>query len=401
MTRDVPPDFEARRRELVAARALREAELPVRLLRQTSHFTTPASDLELVKKSLLGFAGAARVLEKLGLGAADVARALEVDEALVARLLATTGGPPLVVVDSEDATALDPGVLEKARATAIAAFTQLEWGRTLAFYRPSGIELADCVPDLVSVISGTAARSAGRRFPLDGVVWPKVTHEDELAFLDDLLSHLEARCGLERRALKVSFLVESGRAVARIEKLVDAILPRLAGVIWGVADYSADVGLPVVENAHPACDLARSALVNIAGAVGVPAIDAMTFEYPVRDPGLDADSNRRKILGAMRRCFDDAKHGAYLGMEGKWVGHPLQLLANELAWKSGEDAASVERDVAAARAYIDAVEKGKGAAMIGGQMADRATDRHVRRRLRRALAQGLVSEEVARAIQIA
>jgi citrate lyase beta subunit len=126
----------------------------------------------------------------------------------------------------------------------------------------------------------------------------------------------------------------------------------------------------------------------------------MTFEYPVRDPSLDAAANEKKLLGALRRCYDDARHGLALGMEGKWVGHPLQLLANELAYRDLVSAATVEADVRDARAYLAAVSKGKGAAMIGDRMADRATDRHVRRRLRRARAHGLLAEDVARELGV-
>ena len=190
-------------------------------------------------------------------------------------------------------------MLEKARATAVSAFTELAWGETLAFYRPSGLELDHCIEDLVRVVTETADRARGRRLPLDGIVWPKVVDEAEIVFVDDLLSELEARCHLERRAIKLAFLVEAGRAVARVDALVETALPRLAGVIWGVADYSADVGLPVVENAHPACDRARSAIVNAAGAAGVPAIDAMTFEYPVRDP---SSTPRPTRSGSSRQC---------------------------------------------------------------------------------------------------
>ncbi len=392
--------LEAERRRILDARARRESEVPVRFLRQTSHFTTPASNEGNILKAAQGLSFAGKILGKSGLTAGAVAATLGVPEATVASLLASGRTPPLLIIDGEDATALDPEVLRAARATATAAFTQIAAPGTLLFYRPSGIELEHCLDDLFSVLGDTARATKGRPFPIDGISWPKTEDADELRFLDEVLGGLEGRHDLARGSIRVHFLVESGRAVSRIEALVDAIRPRLAGIVFGIADYSADVGLPEVRNDHPVCDAARAAIVNAAGAANVPAIDAMTFEYPVRDPSLDAAANEKKLLGALRRCYDDARHGLALGMEGKWVGHPLQLLANELAYRDLVSAATVEADVRDARAYLAAVSKGKGAAMIGDRMADRATDRHVRRRLRRARAHGLLAEDVARELGV-
>jgi len=390
--------LEAERRRILAARARHESEVPVRFLRQTSHFTTPASNEANILKAAQGLGFAEKILAKSGLAVGAVARALGVPEATVASLLASGRTPPLVVIDGEDATALDPAVMSVGRANAVGAFSQLATPGSLLFYRPSGIELEHCLEDLFFVIEKTAEVTRGRRFPIDGISWPKTEDADELRFLDEVLRELEARHEIPK--VRVHFLVESGRAVSRIEALVDAILPRLAGIVFGIADYSADVGLPEVRNDHPVCDAARMAIVNAAGAANVPAIDAMTFEYPVKDASLDAAANEKKILGALRRCYDDARHGLALGMEGKWVGHPLQLLANELAYRDLVSAATVEADVRDARAYLAAVAKGRGAAMIGGRMADRATDRHVRRRLRRARAHGLLAEDVARELGV-
>ena len=58
-------------------------------------------------------------------------------------------------------------------------------------------------------------------------------------------------------------------------------MPRLAGIIFGIADYSAALALPEIRYGHPGCDWARAHVVNLAEAVGVPSIDAMTVNYPV------------------------------------------------------------------------------------------------------------------------
>jgi citrate lyase subunit beta/citryl-CoA lyase len=413
--------FETRRRALVAAERTREAALPERFWTQTSHFTTPATDLETIRKAARGLSGGARLLERLAIAPKDLAAELALDEGFVRSVLATPGGPPLLMIDGEDALATGAEAVVAGRRNAIEAFATIEWGSTLAFYRPRGLELDGSVEDLVTVISGTAARARGkdlsprgasgagpsgpsvpwrpfasRKFPIDGIVWPKARGASELVFLDDLLGELERTCELERGTVRVAFLVEAGRAVAGLGALVEAILPRLSAVIFGIADYSADLGLPEIRNDHPSSDRARSAIVELSGPAGVAPIDSMTLDYPVRDPKLGPEENRRKVLASLKVCYEEARHGIALGMEGKWVGHPLQLVANELAYRSSIDPAAVAADVASARAYDEAVRSGRGAAVIAGLMADRATDRHVRRRLRRAFARGALPLEVAR-----
>ena len=73
-------------------------------------------------------------------------------------------------------------------------------------------------------------------------------------------------------------------------------------------------------------------IVNVAGAVNVPAIDNMTLNYPTplhRGDGLSLaqqQANKLKVLNALKEAYQDACHGIRLGMSGKWVGHPGQLL---------------------------------------------------------------------------
>lgn len=391
--------FEARRRALLNDARARSADLPLRLLRQSSHFTTPASDPERVRKAATGLAPARRLLERQGLSVEEVAGAIEVEPAVVQALVEAGAPPPLVLVDAEDAVAEDPAVA--ARARTIAADALAGRGEALAFYRPAGLELDGCVRDLVEVIGGVAARRAGDAWPLDGVIWPKARHEDEVRFLDELLAELEGAAGIASGTIRVGLLIESGAAVLRLPWLVDAARPRLCSLIIGTADYSSDLGLPRLAHDHPTCDHARRAIVDAAAAAGVPAIDGMTLEYPVADPALDAAANRARILGALAACARDARHGLGLGMQGKWVGHPLQLLVNEAVRRAAIDPAQVKADVASALAYAAAVAAGEGTVMLEGRMVDRAFDRHVRERLRRALATGALDAATAAALRLA
>jgi citrate lyase beta subunit len=146
--------------------------------------------------------------------------------------------------------------------------------------------------------------------------------------------------------------------------------------------------LPAIGSDHPLADWARAEIIAVAGAVGVPAVDGMTLDYPVMDPTLDPAANRTRWLDRMRLVYDDAVRARGLGMLGKWVGHPAQLFAVLLAFDAGLTDATLEAEASKLGAYDAAVAANQGATMIAGVMSDRATDRHARVLLRQATALG-------------
>jgi citrate lyase beta subunit len=158
------------------------------------------------------------------------------------------------------------------------------------------------------------------------------------------------------------------------------------------------VGLPAIAPRHPVAELARATIVNVAGAVGVPAIDGMTLDYPVADPDLDAAANRRRFLERVALVHREALDARALGMLGKWVGHPAQLFAVLLAFEEALTPAVLASAAASLEAYRAAVDSARGATIIAGAMADRATDRHARVVLRQAVALGRF--DPARALEL-
>lgn len=388
-----------RRAELDKA-VLLKANLPVRFLQQQAHFTTPASSYDMVKKAVEnGSASAPKILAKLGIGTAELADTLAVaDGDVQAALSQGDGHAPFVMVDGEDAQALRDDVVERGRENAVRIFREGNFGRTLRFYRPSGLGLRYCVEDLVIVLTQAAEGRAPADYPIDGIVWPKVEHPSQIAWVCDTLSELEHALGLPENRIKLEFLVESGWALAQLPQIAQACIDRLAGIIFGIADFSADILLPEITNDHPVCDWARMEIVNLAGSIGVPAIDAMTVRYPVPDPTLSAADNKARVLSRLKECFDDARHGERLGMDGKWVGHPLQLFVVLLAYRTALAPEEIAAEVAKIEAYGAAVDQQIGATIIGGVMSDRATDRHARIKLRKAVAIGHLAPDRALAL---
>lgn len=401
----ITTDARRHRVGLLASHAGGRRELPLRYWRQQVHFTTPASGTPA--KALTALRAVPRLLERLDLSVEAVAEHLGVDVAPLASVLDGDGRPPAVLLDAEDAVADTVEAAQRARTGAAACFADADWGHTLRLFRPAGLALDGCIDDLTHVLTAVATRPAAP-FPIDAIIWPKVESADEIAWLSGLLGQLEHHLGLTEHSIRLQFLVESARAVQCLPELAMAAGARLTGIVWGIADYSADIGLPQIRNDHPACDWARCALVNTAGACGVPAIDSMTLNYPTplhRGDSLSTTQraqNRAKVLAALAQVYQDARHGIDLGMSGKWVGHPLQAWLVLAAYRTALAPAQLDRDLADVEAYRRAVVGGSGAAIIGqgmnAYMADRASDRHVRARLRRAAAWGLLDPTQAQAL---
>ena len=374
--------------------APRRATLPLRYWRQQAHLTTPAADAAMARKAVEGGTGAVpRMLDRLGLSPADLAERLELPLPLVESRLAEPQRAPLVMLDGEDAIAPTDEAAARGLEVAADTFTTADWGdggaASLRFFRPPGLNLETTVRDLHTLLWRLRDRAPdGDALPLDGIVFPKIEHPEEVDLLHALLDRAETDLGLVPGGIRVAYLVESGWSATQLAAIAQRAAPRLAALIFGLADFSADLGLPAIGNRHLLADWARAEIVAVAGAVGVPAIDGMTLDYPVADPSLDAAANRTRWLDRMRLVYDDAVYARETGMLGKWVGHPAQLFAVLLAYDAGLTDEAIEHEAAKLDAYTQALAADQGATMIAGVMSDRATDRHARVVLRQATALG-------------
>jgi citrate lyase subunit beta/citryl-CoA lyase len=383
---------EARLRTVRDELAPRDVRLPLRFWRQQAHFTTPA-EAGMARKAVEGGSSPmSRILERFEVGPAMLADRLGADLARVERLLAEPRRAPLVMLDAEDALALTDAAVEQARTDAADVLLDADWSgggpRTLRFYRPPGLALGSTPRELYGLLWRLSERSTDGTIPLDGIVFPKVEHPEEVDLLHGMLTEAERALGLPIGGIRVAYLVESGWAAAQLAAIAQRAADRLCALVFGLADYSADIGLRSITNDHPLADWARATIVDVAGAAGVPAIDGMTLDYPVADPALDPASNRTRFLERMQLVYRDAVRAREMGMQGKWVGHPAQLFAVLLAYDTGSTDEELEAEAAKLAVYDAAVRGGQGATMISGVMSDRATDRHARMVLRRATALG-------------
>ncbi|MEZ4302448.1 MAG: aldolase/citrate lyase family protein [Polyangiaceae bacterium] len=301
---------------------------------------------------------------------------------------AVKSGADLVMLDLEDSIPRgDDKALADGRANVIRALTTLDWGRSLRFFRPRGLALDPGFTDVGAVVAGAGAR-------LEGVIWPKAEGASEILLLDEALGEAERAAGVREGTIKIGVLIESARAEEEAFWIAGASR-RVRSLIFGAFDHFSSLGMIGARYRfdHPMVDAARMRIAKAAASVGVPALGEMTVNYPTKNKSAEEQA---AALAELRR---DAEHARELGMRGKWVGIPAQLAITHEVF--GLDAAEIQRAIEEVRAFQEAERAGRGAAIIGGKMADRATDRQHRVLLSAARALGQIDEATAAALEIA
>lgn len=397
-------DSDARLLELRTTLADRSADLPLRYWRQQAHLTVPAT-LDIATKALAGgTTPMARILDRFGVEPVALADRLQIATDAVLRLLEEPRSAPVVMIDAEDALVPGEAAATQARADAVEVLSLPRPGigqASLRYYRPPGLALGTTAREVYSLLWGLVERNGPATLPLDAIVFPKLEHPEEIDFVHAMLGDAERQLGIEVGSIRTAVLVESAACLDQLDRIAVRASDRLCGLIFGLADYSADLGLPTISNDHLLADWARARMINVAAAVGVPALDGMTLAYPVSDAALTADADRERFLERMALVYADAVRAHALGMQGKWVGHPAQLFAVLLAFESAFTTETIEREAAKLQAYSTSVgEAGAGVAMIDGIMSDRATDRHARVLLRQAVAMGRLDPDRAKQLGV-
>jgi citrate lyase subunit beta/citryl-CoA lyase len=300
---------------------------------------------------------------------------------------AVKSGADLVMLDLEDSIPRgDDAAIAAGRANVVRALTTLDWGRSLRFFRPRGLELDPGFEDVRAVVTAAGGR-------LEGLVWPKAEGAAEIALLDEALGEAERAAGVEEGSIKLGVLIESARAEEEAF-LIAGASRRIRSLIFGAFDHFSSLGMTGARYRfdHPLVDAARMRIAKAAASIGVPAISEMTLNYPTKNKSPQEQDS------ALEECRRDAEHAKLLGLRGKWVGIPAQIAIAHAVF--GLPVTEVARALADARAFRAAEREGRGATMIGGKMADRATDRHNRVILAAARALGMLDASAAEELGI-
>jgi malyl-CoA/(S)-citramalyl-CoA lyase len=179
---------------------------------------------------------------------------------------AAAGPADTVFIDLEDAVV--PSLKPKARADAIAALNQLDWGRRGVAVRVNGLSTSWGCRDILEVVEACPR--------LDYILLPKCESPGDVHAVEVMIRSAEAAVPRERKA-RIMGLIETARGVAGVEAIAQAG-GRLNALVFGGGDYQLDLG-------------------SFQGAVGAPSAD-----YVV----LTDDDGR----GARERHWNDLWHFA-------------------------------------------------------------------------------------------
>ncbi len=269
----------------------------------------------------------------------------------------------VVIIDLEDAVA--PDAKAAARSNVVDALNGLDWGRSARGYRINGVDTQWCHDDVIDVVTRAGPR-------LDVLVVPKVMSPRDVWFVEDLLTQLELKLGLEPQRIGLEVLIEEAQALADVDAIA-ASSSRLEALVLGVGDLAASLGMrlghigAVPDGVGDVWAMARHQMIVAARAAGVEAIDGPFGDFRDLD-GFEAS----------------AASFALVGGAGKWCIHPAQLdPANRIF---APDADEVAEACAAIAAVDEATRAGDGVASFDGKMIDAATARGFRRLLDRAAA---------------
>ena len=254
------------------------------------------------------------------------------------RLLAK--GPLLaadaIIIDLEDSVA--PDSKDTARAQAVSALTELNYGYRLRALRINALDTVWHDDDVSSVVNAQP----------DAVVLPKVESANDIRRLSAALDRTSAATDVGIWAM-----MESPMAVINAVEIAASVkdCPRLQMLLTGNNDLASASGMPVTAD--------RTALMPwLMSFVAAAKAYSLTILDGVYNHFTDMDGFRA-----------ECHQGVLMGMDGKTLIHPDQLsVANEIFAPSAEA-------VAQAKAVVDAFALPEnaqaGVLQINGEMVER------------------------------
>ncbi|WP_440769196.1 L-malyl-CoA/beta-methylmalyl-CoA lyase [Natronorubrum sp. DTA28] len=267
--------------------------------------------------------------------------------------------PDWLVPDMEDGTApnmKDEGLentidLVPEHEFAGEIWPRVEWSYEDASFRDRGREQID---QLVGEIGDE----------IEGVVVPKVGRVEDVERAADVVAEAEAEHGYEEGSIKLSIIIETGRARSDLREISKfGADSRLAALVFGPVDYAAELGARDLGDGRPRWDGLLEALSNEASAGDLLSIGGPFDDLFKERAGLtyyNADA-----------YADQVEHEAHLGLDGSWSLYPKQTIqANTIHMPTPEE---LERDVSKIERFNEAKAEGTGAVTLDGQMVDEAT----------------------------
>jgi len=271
-------------------------------------------------------------------------------EAMIAK--AAQRGADGLILNLEDAVA--PGNKELARNTVVHALAALDFGRAEVIVRINPLDTPTGYRDLLTIAPAKP----------DAILLPKVGSPEEVRFAAWTLARLEEMHDLPAGGIRLMCMIESAAGVLAAVPIAGCH-PRVAALLFGAADYSAEIGCAITPEGDTLLHV-QSQIVLAGRAAGIDAID--TPHMRLDDPeGLARSSQRARQLG-----FD-----------GKSAIHPGQIGPINSAFSpTSEQIVWAERVLAALPGGDEAQ---LGATVLDGQLIEAPHLVRARRTLRVAL----------------
>jgi citrate lyase subunit beta/citryl-CoA lyase len=251
-----------------------------------------------------------------------------------------------VILDLEDSCAVSQK--EGARKTLIEALNTLDFQGKIRAFRPNNIRTKFFYRDLIDVVE-----AAGKN--IDVVVIPKTYGPEDVLFVDRLLTQIEQNMGLPIGGIKLEVLIESAAGCLKAPEIA-ACTPRMAGLIFGIADFAGDIGAKeLTKDQFAVYHYPKMQTIVAARAAGIDVVDNVTLQF--RD---------------LEQCRADAQNASKMGFDGKWAIHPDQIkIINEVFTPSREE---IQRAQEILELYRKAdLDSGLGAIVYKDEMVDAAT----------------------------
>ncbi len=253
-------------------------------------------------------------------------------------------GADAIILDLEDAVALDNKILAREKVIAYLKARPVEERKVKIFVRVNPLGSKFCAEDIAFVVAGQP----------DGIMQPKAETPQDVLTMSEMIAKAEQQAGIAAGAVKILPLTtETAQSPFHLGEYASTDLPRMIGMSWGAEDLSAALGAST--NLDDSGQLAftykmvRSMMLMAARACNVLPIETLY-------------ANFRDSEGLAASC----RAARSEGFVGRLAIHPSQVaIINEGFSPSAAEIAFAERVVSAF-----AANPGVGTVGLDGKMLD-------------------------------
>ena len=270
-------------------------------------------------------------------------------------------GSDAVIFDLEDAVA--PDQKDAARLLVRNVLSNIEFDRVETIVRINSIDTPYWQKDLEAIVPQKP----------DIIMLPKTGVAHDVEVVDDYLTALEEKLGMEAGAVRLMPLIETALGIENAYFIASA-RKRVVALFLGAEDLTADLRCKRTKEGRE-IDYARSRMVNAARAAGVDVYDT-PFTDVNDDEGIVAD----------------AQYAKSLGFTGKASISPRHITAINTVFSP------TKADIAYAYEVMDAIAEakaqGKGAIALRGKMIDAPIVARAQQTIEAAEALGIRKEDL-------